>query len=436
MDRNIKRKIKSKDNIKPVYEKIFTSWLIWLIFFTIIMMITYIFVENSLQEKQPSQNWSLAIKSLGDTPQDFRKIDYIHVGETKTITVAYVVDSGLKLQELDYLGKVKRSLDISMDSSNIRLLTIEQVADKYNIYISDRKVLYKIDVDLQSLLVMNEERISNHSEQFATMGTSIIVGDDKKTDIIIDEKVVVTYDNYEDLKKVKIKNYKGRTYASMDTIHGGDIIVLDDDNIIRRNITNTIDQEQYGYISDFYIKDDVLTILSHYFNATEPLPTLIGSWQLDSNDLEQKSFWLWNHPRTTLEPKIVEVSGDEVSYILGIQQREDESKERIQQFPVEQSGMFTNLSLYKRKASELTDYTRLTNTTEYPLGYGYIKSSKEDILIWTDKIVDKSSLMIAGKGEPWISFSKKHYEKDYPGLIKSAIMMFVTTPIWGLIFLY
>lgn len=410
------------------------SWVFWLLFFGIIMIIIYGISEYYLDIKQPSSDWSLGIKILEDVPNDFRKIDYINSRDDEGITIAYVIDNGIQLGELDNLGKVQRSLEIPIDNLEIKVLTIELVEDKYNIYISDRKVLDKIDIDIDKLSIINKERISNNSEQFDTVGSNIIVGDDIKTDIIIDGDIVVSYDNYEDLKKVNIRNHNGKVYASMDTVQGGDIIVINNDKVIRNNITDKVEQDKYGYITDLYMKNNTLNVISHYFNVTEDMPTLLGVWQLDANNLEKKDFMSWHHPRTTLEPKIVDVSDEKISYVLGMQQRENEDKEHILQFPTEQSGNFTNLSLYTRDKSKLVDYTRLTNTDKYPLGYEYIKSGENDRIIWIDKSEENSNLMMAGKGDIWINNAIKNMDKNYISYIQETILIFMITPIWGFIF--
>lgn len=294
MDRRLERKNKAPK-----------GWLYCLLFFGVIMIFIYAGIESSVSARQPSKNWSLGMKVLDDTPNDFRKIDYINKKGNEGITLSYVVDQGIRLQELNKLGEIERSLDIAIDSSSTKLLSIQQVDDKYNIYISDRKVLNKIDVDINDLTIGEEIRISNHSEQFDIMGNSIIVGDDDRTDIIIDGEIVATYEDYEDLKKVRIKENEGKTYASMDTIYGGDIIVINDGQVIKKNLTNEIDQDTYGYISDLSIEGNVVTVLSHYFNITDSQPTLIGAWQLNANNLEEIDFWLWKNLVLLLKKSLI-----------------------------------------------------------------------------------------------------------------------------------
>lgn len=414
--------------------RILTSWVFWLLAFWIIMMVIHSISEYKLDRRQPSRDWSLGRKILEDTPNDFRKLDYVSSGKKGEITLAYVKDDKLKLKEIDNLGNPGRHLEIPIGNLDIKVVTIELVEDKYNIYISDRKTLDRIDVARDSLSVIDRVQLSKNSEQFDTVGANIIVGDDTRTDILIEGEIVASYDNYEDLKKVNIKEEDGKVYAAMDTVKGSDIIVVNNGQVIKENLTNKREQDKYGYIADFYIKDREINVISHHFNPTESMPSILGVWKLDADNLEEKDFWLWHHPRTTLDPKIVDVDNKEISYVLGIQQREDENKEYILEFPTEQGGKFTNLSLYTRNKSQLIDYTRLTNTYNYPLGYEYIKSGENDRIIWIDRLEENSHLMMAGKGRSWIDQAIKNMDKNYISYIQETALIFVITPIWGFIF--
>lgn len=134
-----------------------------------------------------------------------------------------------------------------------------------------------------------------------------------------------------------------------------------------------------------------------------------------------------------MEPRIVNVSGNKITYILGVQQNSTQSKERIMRFPETQSGTFTNVSSFTRDNGSLTDITRLTLTRRYPIGYDYYKSPEGEVIVWADRVEKNSAFMLAGKGETWISHAKSLEKPQYSELIQETLFSFASVLFLGVL---
>lgn len=280
----------NKNKKKPSLKQRLLSWKFWFLISIVLLMIFFGFIEYISKQKQPSEEWSSGILITDDLPDDYRKISHNKRLDKEGIVMAYVVENGIKLIELNWLGEIERSSLIEMDSSNIKVLDIGVKDNIYYVYYSDRKALDRIDLDIATLDIIGEKSISQTSEQFSAVGDIVIAGDNNVTEIIIDNKVVAEFKGYDDLKKVRIKTHDEKIYAIMDTVHGGSLIVVDGDNVVSRQITDSVEQGVYGYLSDIYVADGLITVMSNKFYIHEVSPTTLGVWQFDEKTLEQESF--------------------------------------------------------------------------------------------------------------------------------------------------
>jgi len=211
--------------------RIITSWQLWTIIFTLIMMVLFGALEVKFIKTSPGE-WSLGIESLSDVPDDYRKIGQIQLPDSEGFAFAYVVDQGIKLVELDLLGEVKRSSIINLDSSKLRLVDIELESDTYQVYISDRRTLDRLDIDVKTLSLNDESRVSNTSKHFDVDGKTVIVGDNNQTEILVDNKIVASLSSDTSLKRVKVLTHGEKIYAIMDTLQGGKLVMIDGEKII------------------------------------------------------------------------------------------------------------------------------------------------------------------------------------------------------------
>lgn len=422
-----------KNKEQPIIKRLVSSWKFWILIFTLILLVCFGIVQNIVNNIQPSEEWSLGIEVLKDGPDDYRKISMARRPDGNGVAVAYPGDEGVRFHELDWYGNIERSLDLEIDVPEIRVLNLGVEEDTYYIYVSDRKALNRLDLDISNLTLKGQKNISNTSEQFAAIGNIAIVGDDNITEIIVDEKVVTTFKDYDDLKRVSINREGSKIYATYDTVHGGNLVIIDGDNVTEEKLTSSLEQGTYGYLMETHINNDLVTVISHAYDLIEDKPSAFGVWQYGKDALEKKSFIIWHHGRTFLPPKIISVSGQQISYLLGTQQSSKQSIERIMRFPVTQSGQYTNISQYTRDKGQLIGLTRLSATRQYPIGYEYFESNKGSVVIWADREGKNSKLLLAGKGESWINYAKKVSDIQYVDIIQEIIFGYGSTLTWGLI---
>lgn len=408
------------------------SWKLWVFIFTLLMIGLFFFMENKSNMAQPTTGWSIPIEVLEEAPRDYRVLDIMKRPDEKGILLTFVDIDGIKLYELDWFGQIERNISIDGDFSNVRVLDVGYDERSYHVYISDRIILERYDVDRESLSTGERTIISETSEQFSVSENTVIVGNDSITQILLKDELVATFEDYRDLKRVDIVFSDGKILAIMDTVIGSSVILVDD-HVKIKELISPIEEDSLGYLQDIYLKDGVITVLSSKHKVGENFPSSFGMWQLDE-DLEELGNGFWYHNRTSLRPIITNVDGDNIEYILGVLTRQDENRQAVMEQPRLQDGTFTNILHFTMEESDLVSYDRLTTTREYPIGYEYIKSQEGDIIIWADRVDDNSTIRLAGMGEKWISHANQNYSVDYLQIGSEIFMTFVASIIWGIFF--
>jgi len=428
--------IEKKEKKLSLTSKVLVSWQLWFLITTLILLTIFAAMEVEYNKTTPGE-WSLGIDVLDDVPGDLRKIAEITRPNDEGITLAYIVDQGMKLVEFDWLGEIQRSSIIELDTTKLKLVDIELTSDAYQVYISDRHTLNRLDINQETLSLDKDSLISDTSEHFDVDGRAIIVGNDDQTEILVDNKVVATLPSDTNLKRVKILTHGEKVYAIMDTPKGGILVLVDGDQVIEKRLTDASDIETYGELKDIHIAEGIVTVMSSYYKFMVSKPTALGVWQMDADTLADNSFRVFYHPKTALAPEIVHVDGEKITYILGVQQTLDQVKGFARLINT-QSALFTNISKYTREGNLIIDNTRLSLTHKYPIGYTYFKSDKRDILLWVDRVDrdhNQYQLLLAGKGEPWVGKAYKSFNVNYSEIITSTILSSGCAVVFGPLFL-
>jgi hypothetical protein len=193
-------------------------------------------------------------------------------------------------------------------------------------------------------------------------------------------------------------------------------------------------QRTYGHFKDIFLQEGVLTLVSSVYDHLSPgAPTVLGVWQLEAETLDEISFKLFYHVRTSLDPVITNVEGNQVSYILGTQQTIDTVNKGISRYPQTKGGLFTNVSLFTREEDQLIENTRITLTRQYPVGYEIFEAPFGNVLTWADKVEGKSTILMAGKGPEWIAYANANYDINYLELVAAALLSMGNTLFFGII---
>lgn len=390
-------------------------------------------MENQSNKTQPTVEWSIPIEVLEGAPKDYRMLDIMERPDDAGILITYLIEDGIELYELNWFGQIERNTFIDTDTSDIKVLDVGFNEDSYTIYISDRTILERYTVDREDLSLGEKTVVSETAEQFSASGDGVIVGNDHITQILFQDEVVASFENYEDLKRVHLLTVEDKIIALMDTVMGSRILTVADDGMKMAELITPVEEQSLGYLQDAYLKDGIITVLSSKHHIGEDAPSSFGMWQLNE-DLDIVHHETWHHNRTSLRPIITNVDDNEIEYILGVLTNQNENRQAVLEQPRLQEGMFTNILHFTMTEGSLIDYDRLTTTREYPIGYEYIQRDHGDVLIWADRIEDHTRIRLAGMGEDWITYANEQYSVDYLQVGSEIFMSFVVSIIWGIVF--
>lgn len=396
------------------------------------MIALFFYVENQAYMMQPSEGWSIPVEVLEDLHKDYRLVDIMRRPDDEGILITSISTKGIEFYELNWLGGIERQLTIEEDLSDARVLDVGFDQSSYQVYVSDRVILERYIIDMDSLSVSEKTLVSETSEQFSVSGNAVIVGDDDITEIIVEDEVVADFYGYDDLKRANIFSFENKIIATMDTVMGSSVITIDDSGIRQKELISPAQENNLGYLQDVYYDQGVITILSSKHHR-ENFPSSFGMWQLDE-DLEIINDSLWYHNRTSLRPIITNVDGDNIEYVLGVLTRQDENRDAVMEQPHLQDGTFVNILKFTRENQSLIDYNRLTTTRAYPTGYEFFQLDDGELIVWVDRTGESSTVKLAGFGEPYISYAKDQYTIEYVNIFSEIMMTFISSIIWGLIF--
>ncbi len=411
------------------------SWKFWFLLVTLIMLVTFTWSEKEIEEKQPSQTWSIGAESITGLTTDYRKIDVsINFDQTGFI-LTHIDKAGIKLHKLDWYGRsVEEKLYEHDELNQLRVIEIESVEAGYYIYLSDRKRLERWTIDASSLDIIDRQIVSEHSEHFSASGSIVIVGDDEVTEIYEDLELIGSVNGYDNLKRLTLEISDRSIVAALNAEDGGRFIKIMDGEMEVILLSKVPEQQAYGYYKDIFIENGVITIVSSLFDHLSPgTPTVMGIWQMNENRSDEISFKPFYHVRTDLDPIITAVEDDQISYVLGALQTLDHVNQGISRYPQTRGGKFANISRFTRDGDILIENIRLTITRNYPVGYHFFETPNGPVLIWADKIDNGSNIYLAGESPEWIKYAKSMHKTDYPMLIAASVVAFVNNIFLGIV---
>lgn|GEM_PF-5137834 len=408
------------------------DWKYLLLGLVLILLLIYGVIENEVHMRQPSVNWSKGVQVEEGISQDYRMFSVIQRQDNNGVAYAYVGEEYIFFRITNWKGEIEESVTVELPESRIMVLKLDENAGNYDIYYSDRVRLYKRTIIGDS--IGEEILVSDYAEQFDVTKGVVITGDDTKLQIIKDGSLLKEITDYNDVKKVLIKEQNGIHYFTYNTLSGGFFGVVDKDVVDISTIQNPKEQNDVGYFSDIYIDEDDLVLLTNKVIMASSNPNILRVYHLDKDSHKVNERFNWYHSKTTLDPKIVNVNRKVVSYILGVQQTLDLFDDLEKRFSWIQRGKYTNISLYTRENDRLLDNTRLTITRKYPMGYDFFNSPEGSILIWSDSVEEKGDLNIAGEGAEWIQYGRSEHKIRFMELAQTIVVGTVSASIWGTVF--
>lgn len=437
LSRAAKKKRKASKN-KTVFYKRWTFYFVLLIVFVLLMHGT---TEWLITIEQPSEEWSIGYKALEGLPTDERLIGISESTDGENYIVAYKTSTSIVITSLNHYGVVQSEAKVSLGSgpilaSKVKLVKVTQSKDTNYLYFGDRISLYQVAFDANINHVSEPILVSEHAEQFDVDGAYVIAGDDTITQIFMEDQIIREIDGYENLKSLVICSDGDMVYAGVNTEKNGILYQVDSKSGEYQDsvVMNQNDQRFYGYFKDIKPTENSVTIMSSLFDHLSPgAPSVLGVWQYGRENLVQEGFTLFYHVRTSLEPILTHIEGDQVSYILGVQQTLDNVSKGLSRYPQVKGGIYTNISYFTRQGDILIENTRLTLTRKYPIAYYYFENEMSDHLIWIDKESNSGVLMMAGNTPEWIQYAKSNQPIDLVQLSGYTLVALANTVFLGLV---
>lgn len=420
---------------KPAW---YLRWTTYFLLSTALLIMLFAWSEKEIETKQPSANWSLGVEIMAGLPSDFRLVGQSVEADGEGIAVAYYHNANIHLNTFDWYGNNVSNAQFPIPDetfeSTLKLVKMATYDGRYYIYYSDRLILRRMEIEAPSLSVIDDILISSHAEQFDVDGLTVVAADDDKLEVFVDTALIAEYDAFEDVKRVCITTAEDAIIVAYNAADAGKLLKVKNGEIEVHALSTKSDQETYGYFKDLHLAEGVLTVVSSQFDHLTPsAPTVLGVWQLDDVDFSQRSFQLFYHVRTSLDPIISKVDGNKVSYILATQQTLDERSKTLPRYPQTRGGIFTNVSLFTRENDRLIENTRMTLTRQYPVGYAVFDAPFGQVFTWADKVGGKSVISMAGSSNDWMIYAKNSYKVNPIELVAAALMAMGNTIFFGVI---
>lgn len=418
--------------------KWYMRWTTVFLLTTLALIVLFAWSEREIETIQPSDNWSIGVKIEEGLPSDYRLIGQSTLPDNSGIAIAYVDSESLHITSYDWYGKALRTQtyksDLGIPFSEIKVIKLTHTASELILYYSDRLILNRMFIDADTLDLEPYKTISVHSEQFDADGLVVAVGDDQVLEIYEDESRLATYEGYDNLRRISLSKTENMIITAFNAADGGRILTYEGGELKERFVMTVASQRTYGHFKDIYLNEGVLTLVSSVYDHLSPgAPTVLGVWQLEADTLDEISFKLFYHVRTSLDPVITHVEGNQVSYILGTQQTIDTANKGLSRYPQTKGGLFTNVSLFTREEDQLIENTRITLTRQYPVGYEVFEAPFGNVLTWADKVEGKSTILMAGNGPEWIAYANANFDVNYVELVAAALMSMGNTLFFGIV---
>lgn len=424
---------------KKLYNvKWYMSWKFWFFFASALVFFLFMWTEKQIEMKQPSEGWSVGFEILDEGADDYRKQDIAMLYTNDGFVSAYIAEENIELLVIDLLGDIifRKQIDFP-EIDKQRVLEVQSSERGIQVYVTDRNELYVIEIDPSTYQVSDIKSLTEHSKHIASKGPYIVAGDDSDLVLFKDNKLIATYTDFNDLKRLTINHTDDNVYIGLNSAEGGKLLKFEtaSETMTSKKMLTPVDQRVLGYFKDFFVKDGMLTVASSYYDRFGGgSPTAIGIWHIDEASFVTNEHMIFYHVPTDLDPIILDVNGDEVTYILGMTQTGDIENRRIARYPQTSRGTFTNVSRLTRKGDILIENTRLTVSRMYPIGYEYFKMDDADLVFWVDRDAKGTTLKMAGESDEWITRANRAFKVNYLGLLYATLVYIGTTPYYGVVF--
>lgn len=425
---------------KPIF---YRYWVFYFILATICFVGLFAWSERDIEMQQPSDDWSIGYEVKTNLPDDYRLMSQTSLSNDQGYALAYLDQPNqvVKLECFDWFGHSTHQAEIAQDHlkipyNDIMVVQVSEYEGQLYVYYSDRKVLYRLALDLKTFDEKSHELLTENAEFFDVEGAYVLSGNNEETHLYQGTEVLMSYNDYEDLTNVVLEVNNEVAYCGINSYEKGVVLIHSDDNenaVI--DIEDEVSTKFYGYFKDIHVENGLITVMSSKYNhLSAGAPTLMGVWQYNEQTLEPKPLKLFYHVKTSLNPIITHVENDQISYILGTQQTIDKASKGLSRYPQTNGGIFTNVSLFTRDGDVLVENTRLTMTRKYPIGYEYYtRENGVNQITWCDRYADTSTLVMAGQGEAWIKYAKENFRMGLSSLLSAAALAIGNTIFFGVI---
>lgn len=422
-----------KKNTYPLWKR----WSVWSLVLLLAIFTAFTLLELQSEVRQPSQRWSMAIDLSSEITLDPRALDATFT-PSGTLRFGQLDKGQVHLYSIDHGGQLTKTHGALLPSESAKVLRLE--GDRA--YISDRDRLWYLDEASEFI------EVGGSTEHFDVSGAWIVAGDDQIVSLYKLEGDQLSLkvrgiEGYTNLRNLKIKDYQMRKgdpksetcYFVVDAESGSSLFKYQEGQGLKSVTLGTAqDFKAYGMVRDLEILGDQVTLATHKYNHLEPAePTIIGIRQFDLNTLAMNRVYYYYHVGTNLEPQLVGVDGDQVSYVLGMSQTQSMSG-TLARYPQAEGGKIVNVSHLTRRGDTLVENERITATRDYPVFYKLLDVGRDQVVIWVDRRAGRGHLRLAGTGAEWIGVAKANLEIPWTELLLSVIMGMVNSLVIGLMY--
>lgn len=422
----------------------YQNWKFWLLLSTMLCAILFVWQEYRFETRPPSADWSIPINLHAPIAPDFNRQVIMALPDDQGFVSVLVDEASLSLRVFDLGGKTLEARDYEVPKAAYRALQLGLDADSIYAYLTDRHSLHAMVINRSDYSLRQSLPLTAHGRLIAGDGPWLAAGDDRRLELYYQARLVAAYDQYSELRDLRLLDAGDTVYLAVNTQEGGHILSLGSDALAEpdqaklggRLFVSKVEQDILGYFKDLYLAEDSLYLISRYYERFGGGgPSYLGFWQLDRTTLELEAFQTLYHVQTDLDPIILGVDGEELRYILGMHQPNAARHQRLARYPQTATGSFANVSLLVRRGDILEANTRLTATSQYPLGYEYFQTGYGPVLVWADTDSGGGRLLMAGEGQYWQELARRLDRPQLSRLVATFFFFSAVSLGMGFIFL-
>lgn len=426
-------------------------WRTWALVVVIVVFGVFLQLEYQSEVREPSDQWSMAIELQKGVTLEHRAMDVAKLN-SEQLLFGQIQQESLAILSIDEHAQVSGKASLALPTGNCKLLKLEAGAgigtetgtgnsgNQVNAYYSNREQLWRSSITLNpdgEILIGSAESISEGTEHFDTVANWLVEGNDQQVRLRLKGKVVSEIKGYDNLRNLTvIQSDDGQVcYFVVDADSGGTLYRYSTaEGLGAWPLGSALDLKQYGMVRDMLINGDQLTLATHRYNHLAPSePTVIGIWHFDVNTMQNTGVYYYYHVGTSLEPQLVKVAGNTVSYVLGMSQTQSITGE-LARYPQTESGKIVNISLLTREGNTVLENQRLTLTREYPIFYKAMDFGGKQVLLWVDRKAGEGNLRIAGASAQWQTLARERVSVDWLELFVSVLMGMGNSLVVGLMY--